>query len=148
MSTLVKVLIAFGVVGLMGLGGCLVCVMAVGRSVSDAQKDADKARKNAASITATKLLSDYKTNEVKADADYKGKFFKISGKLGDIKKDATSTSFLTIGSGAPFEFQIVQCMIDTSLEPKAAALKKGAAITATGRVDGKPFNVLVRECQF
>ena len=148
MGTLAKVLIALGVVGLLGAGGCVVCVAVISKGVNDAQQEAQQARKNAASITATKLLNDYKVNEVKADADYKGKYFKVSGKLGDVKRDVAENPFLTVGTGAPFELQTVQCMIDTALEPKAAALKKGAAITVTGRVDGKPFNVLVRDCRF
>lgn len=46
------------------------------------------------------LLADYENNEVGADLKYKGKYLKVTGKVGDIKKDILDDIYVTVGTGS------------------------------------------------
>jgi hypothetical protein len=92
------------------------------------------------------LLSEYKDNEVRADAAYKGKLVRVSGKVGDIKKDILNHPYVTVGSGAQFEIPTVQCMLEDSSAGAAMQLSKGAKVTVQGNVKGLMMNVLIDDC--
>lgn len=94
------------------------------------------------------LLSEYKTNEVRADANYKDKDIIFTGKVGEVKKDILGKVYVTIGTGQLFEIPEVQCFVDDASVGRAAGLSKGDKVTAVGHVDGLMMNVLVKECRF
>jgi hypothetical protein len=104
--------------------------------------------KTATKVTAEDLIAAYDDNEVAADKKYKGKWVKVTGIVGEIKKDILNDVYVTIGTGKQFEFPVVQCFVAKGMTDDAADLKKGQKITAKGRVDGLMMNVLVRECSF
>ena len=97
-------------------------------------------------VPAARLLADYKGNEVAADNRWKGKTVRIQGLVGEIKKDLMDSIYVTIGTGADFEMQTVQCFAADGQSDGFAQLKKGARITMKGRVDGLMMNVLVKDC--
>jgi hypothetical protein len=101
-------------------------------------------------IEAKKLVADYKANEVKGDSLYKGKVFAVTGVVGDIKKGLLNDIYVTIGDGGPLSvLENVQCYPSKELEAKAAELKKGQKITATGRVSGFTIaSVGLHDCTF
>jgi hypothetical protein len=94
------------------------------------------------------LLSEYKSNEVRADSQYKGNVVQITGIVGDVKKDILGSIYVTLGTGAAFEIPVAQCFFDDRLAQQAATLNKGSKITVRGRVDGLMMNVLVRDAEF
>jgi hypothetical protein len=86
-------------------------------------------------VDATTLIADYKANEVRGDAKWKGKLVRVTGIVGDIKKDFTDSAYVTVGTGAEFEPD-VWCNLKPGQEGGAAALSKGARATFKGRVNG------------
>lgn len=94
------------------------------------------------------LLGEYKDNEVRADAQFKGKRIQVTGKVGDIKKDILDKIFVTVGTGKQFEIPEVQCYFDDEHASKAATLSKGQTVTVKGTVKGLMMNVLVEDCEF
>lgn len=94
------------------------------------------------------LLGEYKDNEVRADAQFKGKRIQVTGKVGDIKKDILDKIFVTVGTGKQFEIPEVQCYFDDAHASKAATLSKGQTVTVKGTVKGLMMNVLVEDCEF
>jgi long-subunit fatty acid transport protein len=94
------------------------------------------------------LLSEYKSNEVRADDTFKGQWISTSGIVGDVKKDILGDVYVTVGTGRPFEIPKVQCFVARDQIANAASYSKGDKVTVTGRVDGLMMNVLVKECRF
>lgn len=146
-----KVLIALGLLGLCGVGGCIVCVGVAGKAVSDAEKDkqaeVQKAKDAPASeVQIDTLLSEYKGNEVKADGLYKDKSIRVAGTVDDVKKGLAGGMYITLGSGKKFEIPQVQCHLEESETAKASALTKGQKVTVAGRVTGLMGHVQLRPC--
>jgi hypothetical protein len=156
MSTLVKVLIALLVIGVTGVGGCVVCVGIGAKVGADAITDAaasakkvdDTAKAAAITVGIDQLLNDYKANEVRADEAYKGKYIVTGGIVQDVKKDLGDSIYVTIAPiGAKgFVHPVVQCFPPDTEKADAMKLDKGSRVAVKGRVDGLLFNVLVKEC--
>lgn len=94
------------------------------------------------------LLSEYKSNEVRSDAQYKGKIIQTTGIVGEVKKDILGSIYVTLGTGAAFELPVAQCFFDDRLAQQAASLNKGSKITVRGRVEGLMMNVLIKDAEF
>lgn len=97
-------------------------------------------------VTASKMIADYKANEISADATYKGKLVAVSGSVGSIAKDIMDNPYITITNDEAYSFESVQCVFSKSQEAELAGVSKKQAITLQGRVSGKLGNVIVREC--
>ncbi|QRN97412.1 hypothetical protein JRI60_52205 [Archangium violaceum] len=102
----------------------------------------------AKSVDIRTLLSEYRDNEVRADANYKGRIIETTGIVDDVKRDIVDQIYVTVGTGRQIEIPVVQCLFDDAHVQKAASLSKGARVTVRGRVDGLLMNVVVRECEF
>lgn len=92
------------------------------------------------------LLGEYKDNEVRADSRFKGKFVEVRGTVGDIKKDLTGDTYVTIGTGEAFEIPVFQCSVAEGQNGAAAALSKGQKATVRGTITGLMMNVLGDDC--
>lgn len=100
----------------------------------------------AITVTATQLLNDYESNEVAADAKYKGKLVEVSGTIENIGKDILDNPYVALETNSGSSIFVVQCMFDKSDQSQLATLTKNSRITLQGRVSGKLGNVVVREC--
>ena len=97
-------------------------------------------------VAALQLSSDYKDNEIAADAKYKNKLIEVTGIVDSIGKDILDTPYISLQS---YEYAIidhVQCMFSKSQEPELATVSKGQRIVLKGTVSGKLGNVLVKGC--
>ncbi len=93
-------------------------------------------------IRARQLVDLYQENEVKADKDFKGKTFYVTGTVSDIKKDIMDDIYVTLeGDGMLRE---VQCYFDNA--DIAADFKKGQQVTFKGKCDGLMMNVMMKDC--
>jgi hypothetical protein len=99
-------------------------------------------------VPVATLLKDYKGNELRADALYKGKRLQIAGKAGEFKRDITNTIFMTVGTGAAFEHPEAQCFFDDAYASTVASLTKGETVTVVCTVAGLMMNVLMKDCAF
>lgn len=119
---------------------------------TDSTSSYSAAQTTAPSETATpvaigQLLGDYRNNEVAADNRYKGKLVKLSGLVGDIKKDITNSLYVTLGTGSQFEIPMVQAFFDDGMNQQLGQLKKGQKLTISCRVKGLMMNVLLEDCE-
>lgn len=159
MSTFAKIMIAFGVFAAFGMVSCGACVMIGAKGASEAAKAVEqqkvvaeaantKARESATPLALDKLLSEYKDNEVRADAQFKGSYYELEGTVGDIKKGIIGNDFyVTLGTGAMFEIPAVQCFPSSDQATAAMQLSKGSRVRLRGRVDGLMMNVLLKDCE-
>ncbi len=118
-------------------------VLAVGST--DTDTDTQKVQSQAPSYTlsANQLYREYDSNEVAADAKYKGKVVIVSGTIQDIGKDIMDDAYIVIG-GEGF-FDGVQCTFTKGEQSSVARLSKGQQVTVKGEVAGKMGNVLINK---
>jgi tRNA_anti-like/Domain of unknown function (DUF4190) len=93
------------------------------------------------------ILAQYKDNEVRGDALYKGKTVQFSGIVDDVKKDFTNNIYVTVGSGEWLQIPQIQCFFDDSAARQTAQLSKGDRVRMRGTVKGLMMNVLVEACE-
>jgi hypothetical protein len=146
MSGLTIALIVIGSVLVLGFGGCVVCVAAVGRAGSAASTSGggstsgSKSSGSATPVTALQLYNDYQANEVSADNKYKGKSLMVSGTVSSIDKDFLDN--IVVSLKTPNEFMDVKARVDDDQKSKAASLSKGQDIkvlcTGSGMIIGSP----------
>jgi aspartyl/asparaginyl-tRNA synthetase len=96
-------------------------------------------------VSAGDLYSEYKANEVAADAQYKGKTVQVTGIVDSIGKDILDTAYVTLTEGGEYEMWGVQCMFAEKYESELAQLSKGQTVTIQGKVEGYLINVLLHE---
>lgn len=117
-------------------------------SATPAEEPAEKAE--AIAVDTFELLEEYKNNEVRADAKWKGKRLLVAGFVGDVKKDITGNIYVAIGTkkDGGLEVPRAQCFFDKEHEEKAAALNKGDAVAVECDCEGLMMNVIMKNCSF
>ena len=95
-------------------------------------------------VTADKLIKDYKDNEVKADDMYKDKVIAVSGEVAEIKKDLGGFPILLLK--APKRWIKVHCKCAKETSSKVAKINKGDKVTVKGVCLGKLGNVNLGGC--
>jgi hypothetical protein len=151
MSTGKVLAIVFGGLGVLCVGPCLLggVVSALGgASKAPTARASAKPAESAKPVDIRTLLGEYRDNEVRADANYKGQVIQTTGLVNDIKRDILDSIYVTVGTGALLEIPEVQCLLDEVHAKKAATLSRGSRVTVRGRVDGLMMNVLVKDCEF
>ncbi len=128
------------------LGG--VVAVLKGGGTASATRASAKSTEAAKPVDIRPLLAEYRDNEVRVDATFKGRIVQTTGIVDDVKKDIMDSIYVTVGTGGEFELPVVQCFFDDAHATKAAALSKGARVTVRGRATGLMMNVVVRECEF
>lgn len=98
-------------------------------------------------VDLAKLLSEYGSNEIRADDAYKGHVVEFTGVAGALERGTIGGITLTVGTGKPFERPQVHCFFEKSETEKVKALNKGDRVRVRGKVDGLMVNVIVRFCQ-
>jgi tRNA_anti-like len=110
--------------------------------------EAAKAESKGPTVQASELVDAYKSNEIAADKIYKGEWYSITGFVDSIGKDILDDPYVTIGEGAKFEVNTVQCMLTGKGSKVAEQLSKGTPVRAYGKIEGFVLlNVLVRKCE-
>ena len=113
----------------------------------DTETDTQKVKSQIPSytLTATELYNAYESNEVAADAKYKGKIVVVSGTIQSIGKDIMDEAYIVIGGSTSLDG--AQCMFTKDQEASVARLAKGQDVRVKGEVTGRIVgNVLVRKC--
>jgi aspartyl/asparaginyl-tRNA synthetase len=99
------------------------------------------------------LLSEYKDNEVRADAKFKDKLIVVGGAVREVKKDILDHVYVKVGdhertgTQALVEIPAVQCFPKDDQIAKAASLSKGDLVAVRGHVEGLMMNVLIKDCE-
>ena len=119
-------------------------ILAMGST--DTDTDTKKVQSQAPSYTlsANQLYNEYNSNEVAADAKYKGKVVIVTGAIQDIGKDIMDDAYIVIGGGGFLDG--VQCTFTKGEQSSVARLSKGQQVRVKGEVAGKMGNVLISKC--
>lgn len=99
------------------------------------------------SISISKLIDDYQSNEVRADNKYKGQIIQTRGIVGEIKKDVLDDLYVTIGRGVYLEVPVLQAFFHESMNSRLAKLEQGERIEVACTIDGLLWNILGRNCR-
>ena len=111
------------------------------------QNNQPQPQQPALKVTAVKLEADYKSNQVAADAKYKGKLVQVTGSVESIGKDIMDTPYITL-KGDQYGINNIQCMFSKGDESVLAQVSKGDQLTLQGTVSGDAIlNILVNDCQ-
>jgi hypothetical protein len=99
-------------------------------------------------MNAAELHKAYKTNEVAADEQFKGKAVRVTGKLLGVSKDFTDAIYLSIHPGTEMgELEALHAYFGDEQKAALTGLKPGQVVTFEGRVDGFMMgSVMVKEC--
>lgn len=98
-------------------------------------------------VSISALLTAYEGNELKADAEYKGKMVRITGVVESVKKDVLDNPYLVIQEpGKERLLPNVQCVLNPSAFNDAKQAELGRSVTIVGKVDGLMMNVLLSDC--
>lgn len=125
-------------------GLCFFVLLAIGSMETDSDTKRVQSQSPSYTLTANQLASEYKANEVAADAKYKGHIVVVSGTIQNIGKDIMDQAYVELG-GQGF-LDGVQCMFTKGEESSVARLSKGSQVTVKGEVSGKIGNVLLNKC--
>jgi hypothetical protein len=102
----------------------------------------------ALTVTAFQMASDYKDNQVAADAKYKDKLVEISGSVDTIGEDALETPYIAFATENQYDvINRIQCMFGKDDSAALSNVKKGQKITLQGTVSGMLGNIIVNDCQ-
>jgi len=120
-------------------------IAAAPSTASNASSNPATASQPPIKVSASALSQAYDSNEVAADAKYKGNVVDVSGTIDTIGKDILGTPYVSLKTS---EYSIigVQCMFSQSDEAALAALSSGQTITLEGTVSGKTIEVIVDGC--
>lgn len=115
----------------------------------DPQRPADPPMEKPVGVRASDLIADYKANEVRGDAKWRGKLVATIGYVGDIRKDFTDSAYITLkGSPSPFDSQDIHCKLQEGQEGVAGNLTKGETVILQGRVSGMILlSVILGDCK-
>ena len=95
------------------------------------------------------LLSEYRSNEVRADNEFKAHVIELTGVARDIKKNALEHIYIVVSSGREYESPEVHCQVPDRLAKEAASYSKGDKLTVRGRVRGMVLMaVVLDDCEF
>lgn len=108
--------------------------------------EADQLREAAVAVTAEQLATAYADNEDIADAAYKGKWLRLTGRVHDMGKHSVEEVHLEIVTGNPAVG--LQCSFADRFANRIKQVRKGQEVTVIGRCAGKPTYVLLEDCQF
>ena len=99
-------------------------------------------------IEASKLMSEFESNEIKANADYKDKLAEITGTVSSIGESLGST-YIVLTDGSEYAITGIQCFFkDKNQIAHIAEIAKGDKVTVIGKIDGMSINVSVNDCKF
>lgn len=97
-------------------------------------------------ISPEELITSYEANEVKGDEIYSGKYFRLTGTIGDIGKDILENVYITFKRDEQFALTSVQCYFSDEAEiQKVMELNSGDNITLVGYCEGKFGNVQIKD---
>jgi hypothetical protein len=93
----------------------------------------------ATAVKAGDLLKEYSANAVAADAKYKGKLLRVTGKFGSAQKAPLMGYAVQLEpeDGGELNLSEVQCFIVESAEADVAKLQPGQVVTVQGTCDGQ-----------
>ncbi len=98
-------------------------------------------------VTVDQLIEAYENNELKADADYKGKIVRVTGSFDRVTNEFGVS--LHLDGSDEWAITQVSCEIDENNEveiAKATELNKGDTVIVEGKVDSYLFNVNLKDC--
>lgn len=101
----------------------------------------------AGDIKAEEIAAAYEKNEKAADQKYKGKYFRITGTVDELDKDAKNRPQIHLKWSDPFNRP--QLIFSKDLASEVAKYKKGQKVTAICKFNGSVFGMAQGvDCQF
>lgn len=127
----------------------IVCIGAIGTALSGDENNnaiqtsgdvAETKVEEVITVDYKELHKEYMDNPISADAKYKGKTLKLTGKVDDIDREIAGNTYIT------FEIDFLEDIRITfkkSEESKVAQLKKGQQVTIKGKCTGTLLSTTV-----
>lgn len=94
-------------------------------------------RKDYMEVDYEVLYQDYQDNAINADAKYRGKVLKLTGKIHDINREISGNPYITFRVGGQYSYKDVRITLKKSEEAKVTKLSKGQTVTIKGKCTGQ-----------
>ncbi len=98
-------------------------------------------------VTASRLIAEYKANEVNADGYFRGRLVLVRGVVNTVGRGLSDEPYVLLESGERFSVVSVQAFFSKRSETELASLRPGNVVHILGKCKGKSFNVLLEGCQ-
>jgi len=95
-------------------------------------------------LSAASLLEDFNKDEKAATLKYLEKVIAVTGKVADIKVDASGQATVFLDSGDPLAG--VTCSFYDEEAKSLAGVQKGSTVTIKGNCTGKLMDVVLNKC--
>jgi tRNA_anti-like len=95
-------------------------------------------------LSAASLVDDFNKDEKAATVKYLEKVIAVTGKVSDVKLDATGQATVFLDSGDPLAG--VTCSFYDEEAKSIKGLQKGATVTIKGNCTGKLMDVVLNKC--
>lgn len=95
------------------------------------------------------LFQDYQDNAIGADAKYKDKMLKLTGKVDEINREIAGNPYITFHIGEQYSFKDIRITLKKSEEAKIANLTKNQLVTIKGKCSGLLLTstVSLKDCE-
>jgi tRNA_anti-like len=103
---------------------------------------ADAAQGETIVVGASDLAAAYKADRARADAEYKGRRVRVSGVVGEVRKEPE----VSISLGREGDPNFAECHFAEAFAKNAAFLTKGMRLTIECDCDGLATTVVLRRC--
>ena len=130
----------------LGCGVFTAMLLPVAQTAADRSND-DKGKPPAdlTTFSVERLVELYGENEVAADGQFKGKWFRVEGRLGRVHREPTGTPFASLDAGHPL--YSVLCSFRPDCAEALGRLRAGDRVTIAGVGDGRQgMSLFVRNC--
>jgi len=112
-------------------------------SIAEVNRQSEIEKRKTQTITAASLIQNYSENEVRADENFKNKYFFVEGTIHGIKKGLSDDIYITLNSSLLTIY--VRCYFNDKYI--AAKLEEGMYVTFYGRCDGYFLGVDMKDCR-
>jgi len=98
-------------------------------------------------VDAKDLYEHYRTNEVRADAIYKGKRVAVRGIAGNVQKTVFDDVYVEVRSGIGLDLNSLQCYAGSGQKTAFGAIQAGKPVRLNTRIEGLTLgHIMGRDC--
>lgn len=99
-------------------------------------------------VTAQAILREYSDNEVRADQQFKGRPWVVTGIIESIGKDLIGRPYLILTSDGAAAYPAIQAVFQRDATDAIAQLHKRYSVRVTCTCEGKTMHVQFSDCAF
>lgn len=122
---------------------CIAIAGGIASKIGDSLTKEKQARHPILTISSSKLADKYKSNEINADANFRGQCITVEGEVSKVATDVGGRRYVDIGTGL---FSDVTCYFDQADSGELVRLAAGQKVSISGICQGKSILLTMDHC--